>query len=85
MASPSGKPVVRVDVWSDVACPWCWCGYRRLSQAMEDLQEAAQFDVHWHAFLLDPHFPEQGGWAPALVGGQGAAWPCTTCTQAVGG
>ena len=54
---------VRVDVWSDVACPWCWVGKRNLAQAATDA--GVEVELHWHAFELDPaapkQLPEQGG------------------------
>ncbi|PRW56259.1 disulfide bond formation [Chlorella sorokiniana] len=53
-------PTIRVEVWSDIACPWCWVGWSRLQQALDDLQGQATFDVRWRAFLLDPGFPEAG-------------------------
>ena len=46
---------MRIDIWSDVACPWCWIGKRRLQRAVELLgDDAHAVDVHWHPFLLDP-------------------------------
>ncbi len=41
-----------VHVWSDVACPWCFVGKRRLEAAVERL--GAAVDVEWHSFELDP-------------------------------
>ncbi|KAI7837682.1 hypothetical protein COHA_008475 [Chlorella ohadii] len=54
------SPTIRVEVWSDIACPWCWIGWSRLQQALADFQGQAAFDVRWRAFLLDPDFPETG-------------------------
>ena len=46
---------MRIDVWSDVVCPWCWIGRHRLQRAIESLgAQAPAVDLHWHAFLLDP-------------------------------
>jgi len=48
---------MRIDIWSDVVCPWCWIGKRRLQHAMALLGEgeaAPSFDIYWHPFLLDP-------------------------------
>jgi predicted DsbA family dithiol-disulfide isomerase len=46
---------MRIDIWSDVACPWCWIGKRRLQRALELLgSEAPQVELRWHPFLLDP-------------------------------
>ncbi|MGJ4729359.1 DsbA family oxidoreductase [Luteimonas sp. SDU101] len=46
---------MRIDVWSDVVCPWCWIGKRRLERALALLgDQAPQVELHWHPFLLDP-------------------------------
>src|SRR5690606_35442798 len=46
---------MRIDIWSDVVCPWCWIGKRRFQRGLELLgAEAPQLEVHWHPFLLDP-------------------------------
>ncbi|TLK54692.1 DsbA family oxidoreductase [Glutamicibacter sp. V16R2B1] len=49
---------LRVDIWSDIACPWCFIGKRRFESALQQLDFADQVDVHWHAFQLDPSLPE---------------------------
>ncbi|MCA1712371.1 MAG: DsbA family oxidoreductase [Actinobacteria bacterium] len=46
---------MRIDIWSDVVCPWCYIGKRRLEAALADFHGEA--DVHWHAFELDPSAP----------------------------
>ncbi len=48
---------LRVDVWSDVACPWCYIGKRRLEAALAQFPERDQVDVVWHSFELDPDAP----------------------------
>ena len=45
---------IKLDIVSDIACPWCAIGYARLDQAMEALKDEMDFDVHWHAFELNP-------------------------------
>lgn len=45
---------MRIDVWSDVVCPWCYLGKRRLEEALAGLDFADQIDVRWRAFQLDP-------------------------------
>jgi predicted DsbA family dithiol-disulfide isomerase len=49
-------PALRVDVWSDIACPWCYVGKRRLEAAIARLPEGA-VEVVWRAFELDPAAP----------------------------
>jgi predicted DsbA family dithiol-disulfide isomerase len=48
---------LRVDVWSDIACPWCYVGKRRLEAAIAKVATQGAVDVHWHAFELDPSAP----------------------------
>ena len=48
---------LRVDVWSDVVCPWCYLGKRRFERALEEFQHRAEVDVVHHSFQLDPGFP----------------------------
>ena len=50
-------PKLRVDVWSDIACPWCFVGKRRLEAALEQFEHGDEVDVVWHAFELDPSAP----------------------------
>lgn len=46
---------MRIDIWSDVVCPWCWIGKHRFQRALELLgDKAPQVEVRWHPFLLDP-------------------------------
>jgi len=49
---------VRIDIWSDVVCPWCYLGHRRFARALALLTEL-EVDVHWRAFELDPHAPRE--------------------------
>ncbi|MEU9450852.1 DsbA family oxidoreductase [Streptomyces sp. NPDC048277] len=48
---------LRVDVWSDVVCPWCYIGKRRLEAALDRFGHADEVEVHWHSFQLDPAHP----------------------------
>lgn len=45
---------MRIDVWSDVVCPWCYIGKRRLEKAIADGGFGSQVEVVWHSFQLDP-------------------------------
>jgi predicted DsbA family dithiol-disulfide isomerase len=45
---------MRIDVWSDVVCPWCYLGKRRFDVALEGLDFADEVEVRWRAFQLDP-------------------------------
>lgn len=49
---------LRIDIVSDVMCPWCIIGYRQLAQALEATGTA--HDIHWHPFELNPEMPPEG-------------------------
>jgi predicted DsbA family dithiol-disulfide isomerase len=48
---------LRVDVWSDIACPWCYIGKRRLEGALARFPHRDRVSVVWRAFELDPSAP----------------------------
>ncbi|MET0792382.1 MAG: DsbA family oxidoreductase [Polyangiaceae bacterium] len=50
---------LRIDVWSDIACPWCFVGKRRLEGALERFPHAEQVEVVWHSFELDSSAPRE--------------------------
>lgn len=43
---------MRVDIWSDVVCPFCYIGKKRLEAAAQ--QAGLELEVHWHSYELDP-------------------------------
>jgi predicted DsbA family dithiol-disulfide isomerase len=55
---------VRVEIWSDVACPWCYVGTQRFGRAVEET--GVEVDVVYRSFELDPAVPT-GGDSPPLV------------------
>jgi predicted DsbA family dithiol-disulfide isomerase len=48
---------VRIDIWSDVVCPWCYIGKRRLEAALADFPHGDDVEVVYHSFELDPAAP----------------------------
>lgn len=50
---------MRIEVWADVACPWCWIGETRLYRALEQRPDI-QPEVVWRPFQLQPDLPPQG-------------------------
>ncbi|MDB4953358.1 MAG: 2-hydroxychromene-2-carboxylate isomerase/DsbA-like thioredoxin domain protein [Myxococcales bacterium] len=48
---------LRLDIWSDIACPWCYVGKRHLEAALAQFEHAAEVDIVWRAFELDPSAP----------------------------
>ena len=48
---------MRIDIWSDVVCPWCYIGKRRLEEALADFPHADDVELVWHSYQLDPGTP----------------------------
>ncbi|WPO67113.1 DsbA family oxidoreductase [Acinetobacter haemolyticus] len=46
---------MRVDIWSDVVCPFCYIGKKRLEHVAKEA--GIELDIHWHSFELDPNAP----------------------------
>ena len=55
-----------VEIWSDINCPWCYIGKRRFEAAISKFEHAAEVDLTWRSFELDPA-------APAEIPGNAAA------------
>lgn len=52
---PAAKqPHLKVDIWSDIACPWCYIGKRRFEAALVQFPQRDQVEVVWYSFELDP-------------------------------
>ena len=51
---------MRIEIWSDVVCPWCFVGKRRLERALDDFEHADEVEVVWRSFQLDPSAPQHG-------------------------
>jgi predicted DsbA family dithiol-disulfide isomerase len=59
------KPVIQIDVVSDVVCPWCYIGKRRLEKAIEGTQssdnlQVKNIEIIYRAYQLDPSVPKEG-------------------------
>jgi len=52
------KAPLRIDIVSDVMCPWCIIGYRQLATALEASE--VDHEIHWHPFELNPNMPPEG-------------------------
>ena len=66
----SSKAVLAIDIWSDIACPWCYVGKRRLEAALAQYPERASVEIKWHAFELNPAAPRvsnDGAYAERLA------------------
>jgi predicted DsbA family dithiol-disulfide isomerase len=49
---------MRVDIWSDVVCPWCYVGKARFEKALSTYDHRDEVEVVYHAFELDPSYPK---------------------------
>ena len=60
---------MRVEIWSDVVCPWCYIGKRRFEQALASFPHRDEVEVVWRAFELDPSAPAErtGDYATMLA------------------
>lgn len=66
---------LQVEIWSDVVCPFCYIGKRKLEKALENVGDAVDVQLIWKSFLLDPsvksdtnksiyrHLAESKGWS----------------------
>jgi predicted DsbA family dithiol-disulfide isomerase len=49
---------MRVDIWSDVICPWCYVGKARFEKALSSFDHRDDVEVVYHSFELDPSYPK---------------------------
>jgi predicted DsbA family dithiol-disulfide isomerase len=45
---------MNIEIWSDVVCPWCYIGKRRLEKALHQLEGFIQVQIRWRSYELDP-------------------------------
>ena len=48
---------MKIEIWSDVVCPWCYIGKRRLESALRQFEHADEVEVAWRSFQLNPDTP----------------------------
>lgn len=54
------KEKIKLDIISDVMCPWCIIGFRRLEKAIEEMGIQDQVEIEWQPFELNPNMPSEG-------------------------
>lgn len=52
---------MRIDIWSDIVCPWCYLGARRLDAALDRLEWGDEVEIVWRAYQLDPSASDEPG------------------------
>lgn len=79
---------LQIEVYSDVVCPWCYIGKRRLERALDEIQGGAQARITWRPFELNPTMPKAGMdrriYLEAKFGGRTAATSIQDRVAAVG-
>ncbi|WP_034924149.1 DsbA family protein [Gillisia sp. CAL575] len=51
---------IKIDIVSDVVCPWCTIGYKRLEKAIAEMGVEDKVEIEWHPFELNPNMPVEG-------------------------
>lgn len=55
------REIMKIEIWSDIACPWCYVGKRRFERAFASFAHRDEVEVSWRSFELDPTAPRQHG------------------------
>ncbi len=50
---------MKIEIWSDVMCPFCYIGKRHLESALGQINATIPIEIEWKSFQLDPHIPKQ--------------------------
>ena len=59
LGPPLWSRPVHVEIWSDIACPWCYVGKRRFETALASFEHRGEVRVTWRSFELDPNAPAE--------------------------
>jgi len=51
---------LKIDIVSDIVCPWCVIGFKNLKKAMEELKSELDFQISWKPYELHPEIPQEG-------------------------
>ena len=49
---------MKVEIWSDIMCPFCYIGKRHYEEAIKQFADSANVELEWHSFQLDPDLPK---------------------------
>ena len=52
-----GDKTARIEIWSDIACPWCYIGKRRFADALSEFEHRDRVSVTWRSYQLAPDTP----------------------------
>lgn len=51
---------MKVEIWSDIACPFCYIGKKNYESALQKFADASHIELEWYSFQLDPTIPTEG-------------------------
>lgn len=54
------EDTTKLDIISDIVCPWCIIGYKRIEQALLEMDLEDNVEIEWHPFELNPDMPREG-------------------------
>lgn len=54
------QPKMKIEVWTDIMCPYCYIGKKLYEKALQQFAHAGEVEVEWKAFLLNPDLPGDG-------------------------
>jgi predicted DsbA family dithiol-disulfide isomerase len=60
VSTPATPLQLRIDLVSDVVCPWCIIGYLQLQKALQSRADRIRLELFWHPFELNPDMPPEG-------------------------
>ena len=49
---------IKIDIWSDIACPWCYIGKRRFEKALSEYEHKDAVEITWRSYELQPGGPQ---------------------------
>ena len=52
---------MKVEIWSDIVCPFCYIGKRKFEKALEDFAARDKVEIEWKSFQLDPEMDNKEG------------------------
>jgi predicted DsbA family dithiol-disulfide isomerase len=72
---------MKVEIWSDIMCPFCYIGKRKFENALQQFAQQDQVEVVWHSYLLDPEMQQVPGKSIHEVLGEKKGWSAQQARQ----
>jgi len=55
---------MKIEIWSDIICPFCYIGLTKLELALQEVEQEVQAEITWKSYQLNPEFPEDAPGMP---------------------